>query len=88
VQDRRPISLADLVEPAPPTELTQPPLRYDDDEDDEDEDDELRTGQSDKIEQLVHLLRLTPTVEKSLVFSQFTSFLDKARRLSFSRCLG
>lgn len=35
------------------------------------------TGSSAKIEQLVHLLSLTPKTEKSLVFSQFTAFLDK-----------
>jgi SWI/SNF-related matrix-associated actin-dependent regulator of chromatin subfamily A3 len=37
----------------------------------------LRVGPSDKINQLINLLRLTPDNEKSLVFSQFTSFLDK-----------
>lgn len=43
----------------------------------EETDDELRTGSSAKIDQLVTLLRLTPDSDKSLVFSQFTSFLDK-----------
>ena len=37
----------------------------------------IRAGSSAKIDQLVHLLNLTPPTEKSLVFSQFTSFLDK-----------
>jgi SWI/SNF-related matrix-associated actin-dependent regulator of chromatin subfamily A3 len=41
-------------------------------------DDDLRAGSSAKIDQLIHLLRLTPSTDKSLVFSQFTSFLDKA----------
>ena len=41
------------------------------------EEDDLRTGSSAKIDQLVTLLRLTPETDKSLVFSQFTSFLDK-----------
>ena len=72
--DRRQISLADLVEPAPQTDLTQAPVPQDDGDDD---DNELRQGSSAKIDQLVHLLQLTPASEKSLVFSQFTSFLDK-----------
>ena len=72
--DRRQISLADLVEPAPQTDLTQAPVPQ---EDDDNDDDELRQGSSAKIDQLVHLLQLTPASEKSLVFSQFTSFLDK-----------
>ncbi|KAI0690203.1 SNF2 family N-terminal domain-containing protein [Cerioporus squamosus] len=47
-------------------------------DDDEIEDDsDLRSGSSAKIDQLVTLLRLTPETDKSLVFSQFTSFLDK-----------
>ncbi|EMD30973.1 hypothetical protein CERSUDRAFT_120235 [Gelatoporia subvermispora B] len=72
--DRRPLEITDLVEPVPPTDLTQAPVRLDD------EDaggDDLRSGSSAKIDQLVHLLKLTPDTEKSLVFSQFTSFLDK-----------
>lgn len=73
--DRRQITIGDLVEPAPPTDLTQAPVPRDDDDDDD--DDELRHGSSAKIDQLVHLLQLTPANEKSLVFSQFTSFLDK-----------
>ncbi|KAF9650574.1 hypothetical protein BDM02DRAFT_3164771 [Thelephora ganbajun] len=71
--DRRNIGLRDLIEPPPVTDLTQAPVRSDDDE----TDDYLRTGSSAKIDQLIHLLRLTPSTEKSLVFSQFTSFLDK-----------
>jgi SWI/SNF-related matrix-associated actin-dependent regulator of chromatin subfamily A3 len=43
----------------------------------EEEDEEETPAASAKIEQLIHLLKLTPTTEKSLVFSQFTSFLDK-----------
>ncbi|RPD63881.1 hypothetical protein L227DRAFT_542891 [Lentinus tigrinus ALCF2SS1-6] len=73
--DRRPLGLTQLVEPAPPTDLTQAPVRYDDEIDEDDND--LRTGSSAKIDQLVTLLRLTPETDKSLVFSQFTSFLDK-----------
>ncbi|KLO20367.1 hypothetical protein SCHPADRAFT_897662 [Schizopora paradoxa] len=71
--DRRQITMADLVEPAPPMDATQAPIPMDD----EDEDDDLRSGSSPKIDQLVNLLQLTPATEKSLVFSQFTSFLDK-----------
>ncbi|KZT19055.1 hypothetical protein NEOLEDRAFT_1142558 [Neolentinus lepideus HHB14362 ss-1] len=71
--DRRPITMGDLVEPPPPTDLTQAPVSRDEDDD----DSELRKGSSAKIDQLVHLLKLTPSTEKSLVFSQFTTFLDK-----------
>lgn len=71
--DRRPITMGDLIEPPPPTELTQVPVRRDEDED----RSSIRSGSSAKIEQLTHLLKLTPSTEKSLVFSQFTSFLDK-----------
>lgn len=73
-QDRRPITMNELVEPAPLTELTQAQVHRDDEED---EPMGIRAGASDKINQLVHLLKLTPSTEKSLVFSQFTSFLDK-----------
>ncbi|GBE78013.1 hypothetical protein SCP_0108950 [Sparassis crispa] len=72
--DRRPLGMGGLTEPLPPSDLTQAPVRQDDDEDD---NDSLRSGSSAKIEQLVDLLKLTPSTEKSLVFSQFTSFLDK-----------
>ena len=68
--------MRDLIEPPPPTDLTQVPIRQDDDDDDDDIDG-LRTGSSAKIDQLINLLQLTPTTEKSLVFSQFTSFMDK-----------
>lgn len=51
-------------------------MRFDEEED-EDEEDNLRHGSSAKIDQLVTLLRLTPETDKSLVFSQFTGFLDK-----------
>jgi SWI/SNF-related matrix-associated actin-dependent regulator of chromatin subfamily A3 len=71
-QDRRPISAADLVEPRPPTELTQAPIRRA-----EDDSSGAGAGNSAKIDQLIRLLKLTPTTEKSLVFSQFTSFLDR-----------
>ncbi|KAH9961307.1 SNF2 family N-terminal domain-containing protein [Russula dissimulans] len=71
--DRRSLGVGDLFEPPPPTELTQAPIHGDD----IDGATDLRTGSSAKIEQLLHLLRLSPENEKSLVFSQFTSFLDK-----------
>ncbi|KAI0305630.1 SNF2 family N-terminal domain-containing protein [Multifurca ochricompacta] len=70
--DRRPLRLGDFIEP--PTELTQAPIHMGDDID---EVTALRAGSSAKIDQLLHLLQLTPEKEKSLVFSQFTSFLDK-----------
>jgi SWI/SNF-related matrix-associated actin-dependent regulator of chromatin subfamily A3 len=70
-QDRRPITAQNLLEPALPDILTQLPPT------DDDAEDGIRAGSSAKIDQLVHLLKLTPSMEKSLVFSQFTSFLDK-----------
>lgn len=60
-----------MIEPPPTTDLTQAPAQNDDET-----DDGLRTGSSAKIDQLIHLLRLTPSTDKSLVFSQFTGFLD------------
>lgn len=78
LQDRGPLDLANLIEPPPLTELTQAPPPRDENEDD---DNALRSGSSAKIDQLVHLLKLTPESEKSLVFSQFTSFLDKVSAL-------
>ncbi|KAG1752940.1 SNF2 family N-terminal domain-containing protein [Suillus lakei] len=72
--DRRTIGMGDLIEPPPPTELTQAPVRRDENET---HDSTLRTGSSAKIDQLIHLLQLIPSDQKSLVFSQFTSFLDK-----------
>ncbi|KAG7446219.1 uncharacterized protein BT62DRAFT_103756 [Guyanagaster necrorhizus] len=69
--DRRTLSWTDVIEPPWPTEFTQL-LRPEDDE-----EETLQAGPSAKIEQLIHLLALMPHSEKSLVFSQFTSFLDK-----------
>ena len=70
--------MGDLIEPLLPSDLTQAPPPVDEGDDDDD-DDEFRNGSSAKIDQLVYLLRSLPTNEKSLVFSQFTSFLDKVR---------
>lgn len=69
--------MGDLIEPPPPTELTQVPVHRQ-----EEETSGLRAGSSAKIDQLVHLLQLTEAGEKSLVFSQFTGFLDKVGVLS------
>ena len=82
--DRRILGMGDLIEPPPPTELTQAPIRM---EDDDEAANDLRSGSSAKIDQLVHLLQLTPDKEKSLVFSQFTTFLDKVRPLSYHHCM-
>lgn len=65
--------MSDLIPPLPPTDATQAPPTMDEDE------DEDGPASSAKIDQLIHLLQLTPRNEKSLVFSQFTSFLDKVR---------
>ncbi|KAF8200953.1 SNF2 family N-terminal domain-containing protein [Pholiota molesta] len=72
--DRYALTMNDLHEPPPPTDLTQRPAKVNDEED---ESEGIRGGSSAKIDQLVHLLKLTPGSEKSLVFSQFTTFLDK-----------
>jgi SWI/SNF-related matrix-associated actin-dependent regulator of chromatin subfamily A3 len=58
----------DLFQPPAPSDLTQRPLRM---------EEGLGASSAAKIDQLIHLLKLTPSGEKSLVFSQFTSFLDK-----------
>ncbi|KAF8527760.1 SNF2 family N-terminal domain-containing protein [Gautieria morchelliformis] len=71
--DRRIINMSDLIEPPPPADFTQAPPPPEPDED----TSGIRTGSSAKIDQLVHLLQLTPKTEKSLVFSQFTGFLNK-----------
>ncbi|KAG6918560.1 hypothetical protein DXG01_013650 [Tephrocybe rancida] len=73
IKDRRPLGMGDLYDPPPPTDLTQAVVRREEELD----TSGIRGGSSAKIDQLVHLLRLTPPTEKSLVFSQFTSFLDK-----------
>ena len=70
IQDRRQLTMGDLLEPPAPSDLTQKFTR-------EENVEGLKISSSAKIDQLVHLLKLTPSHEKSLVFSQFTSFLDK-----------
>ena len=78
-QDRRAITMGDLIEPAAPTELTQVPVRREEDED----LTGIRAGSSAKVDHLVTLLKMTPAHEKSLVFSQFTGFLDKVGFIPF-----
>ncbi|KAF7306156.1 hypothetical protein HMN09_00770900 [Mycena chlorophos] len=67
--DRRPLSAGDLhkLEEAP--DATQAPFQ--------DKSETAEGGSSAKIDQLVELLKLTPRNDKALVFSQFTSFLDR-----------
>jgi hypothetical protein len=76
--------MGDLIEPLPPTELTQALVQREENED----LSGIRAGSSAKIDQLVELLRLTPSSEKSLVFSQFTSFLDKVHNASEPNFVG
>lgn len=64
------LAVADLIERPPPMEPTQAPRARE-------ETPETCAGSSAKIDQLIQLLKLIPTDEKCLVFSQFTSFLDK-----------
>ncbi|KAG8935555.1 hypothetical protein FRC02_007699 [Tulasnella sp. 418] len=70
--DRRAITMNDLLEAAAPPE--------DDNEDESDTDDtaeiEKEKPTSSKIQHLISLLKLIPSNEKSLVFSQFTGYLD------------
>ncbi|KAJ7497414.1 P-loop containing nucleoside triphosphate hydrolase protein [Mycena latifolia] len=78
--DRRMITMGDLHSPPAPMDATQAPFR-----DVEESSSAGEPGSSAKIDQLIQLLTLTPYSEKSLVFSQFTSFLDKiAERLEDS----
>ncbi|QRW08198.1 SWI/SNF-related matrix-associated actin-dependent regulator of chromatin subfamily A member 3-like 3 [Ceratobasidium sp. AG-Ba] len=72
--DRRPISMTDLIEPAPPTDLTQV-LHKDSGLD----DFGLASspGSSPKIDRLIQILKLIPSDDKAVVFSQFTTFLEK-----------
>ncbi|KAJ6587041.1 SNF2 family N-terminal domain-containing protein [Mycena vulgaris] len=75
--DRRMITMADLHSPPAPMDATQAPFR--------EVEESTSEGSSAKIDQLIQLLTLTGYSEKSLVFSQFTSFLDKiAERLEES----
>lgn len=73
--DRRPITMEDLIEPAPPTMLTQAPRPSVDDG----FGDGLvpAHGSSPKIESLIRILKLIPEDEKVVVFSQcvFSWFL-------------
>ncbi|KAJ6594021.1 SNF2 family N-terminal domain-containing protein [Mycena capillaripes] len=77
--DRGALSMNDLHSPLPPMpEGTQAPFR-------DAEESSPSGGSSAKIDQLIQLLTLLPFSDKSLVFSQFTSFLDKiAERLEES----
>ncbi|KAJ3534925.1 hypothetical protein NMY22_g6710 [Coprinellus aureogranulatus] len=68
--DRRTLTVGDLIEKPPPLELTQAPRARE-------ATPETYGGSSAKIDQLIQLLKLIPADEKCLVFSQFTSFLDK-----------
>ena len=54
--------MGNLIEPPPPTELTQVPIRREEEEDTN--ASSLRGGSSAKIDQLVHLLQLTPATRK------------------------
>lgn len=76
------MGMGDLIEALPPTELTQAPVMREEDEDLVG----IRAGSSAKIDQLIHLLKLTPGTEKSLVFSQFTSFMDKVCLTTRYKC--
>ena len=78
-QDRRDILAHSLIEPLQSVDATQAQPRVEDSEDDGLDGTDIRNGSSAKIDQLVRLVQLTPSDEKSVVFSQFTTFLDKVR---------
>lgn len=75
------VSEGDLIEPPP----SPPEEEFEDNEDvdydaldgDEAVEARLTPTPSSKIQHLISLLQLIPSTEKSLVFSQFTSFLDQ-----------
>ncbi|KZT56200.1 hypothetical protein CALCODRAFT_497639 [Calocera cornea HHB12733] len=66
--DRGSITIGDLIEPKPLTEDISMGV---------DLDSNTSAPPSVKTVQLIKLLKLLPTGEKSLVFSQFTSYLEK-----------
>lgn len=69
--DRRQLRVEDLIEPRPPQE--------DEEQGDDESEDHLgieEIAPSAKVQQLIQILRVLPSDSKSLVFSQFTSFLD------------
>ena len=70
-QDRRALGFGDLIEPNPDIEGDPEATE------DEDDDEEATEAPPPKIEQLIRLLKLQLKGDKSLVFSQFTSYLRK-----------
>ncbi|KAF9518097.1 hypothetical protein BS47DRAFT_1359131 [Hydnum rufescens UP504] len=61
--DRGDLGLSDLIEPLPPTDATQAQIRVELDSEDE-EHSAVAFESSAKIDQLIHLLQLTPATEK------------------------
>lgn len=66
------MNFGDLIEPSPILESASGAT-----EEEEESAEEKATETPPKIQQLIHLLRLQPKGDKSLVFSQFTSYLRK-----------
>lgn len=77
-QDRRALGFGDLIEPNPDIEGAP------EDEDDGFAEEEVTEAPPPKIEQLIRLLKLQLKGDKSLVFSQFTSYL---RKVCVSPCI-
>jgi SWI/SNF-related matrix-associated actin-dependent regulator of chromatin subfamily A3 len=73
-QDRRALSFGDLIEPSP---IVEDAPDTTEEEGDGIAEEEAAETPPPKIEQLIHLLKLQPKGDKSLVFSQFTSYLRK-----------
>lgn len=67
--DRRPLGIQTLIEPPPPPVVEEEVVKED--------TPELDGVPSAKVVQLVELLKMQPWDSKSLVFSQFTTFLNR-----------
>lgn len=74
------MSFGDLIEPSPILESASGATEG---EEEDEFAEEKATEIPPKIQQLIHLLKLQPKGDKSLVFSQFTSYL---RKVCFSQC--
>ena len=68
------MSFGDLIEPSP---IVEGASEATEEEGDSLAEEEATKTPPAKIEQLIHLLKLQPKGDKSVVFSQFTSYLRK-----------
>lgn len=75
------MSVDDLIGPSPVVEGNS---EVTEDEDGDFAEEETTETLPPKIEQLIHLLKLQPKGDKSIVFSQFTSYLRKVCNLLYT----